>query len=312
MQLSLSVLLILLTSCALLQNQPSSSYRRSGGESQRRQKPVLPSVRKRVSILPFFNDAAEGGSRLSTTATEELERGLLENREFIVDPRATADFFVSSKEIYSGGGTELERLAKKAKLAGIALIFYGRVVNARSKETSDDIGLFRKSDSYAEVRVELRVFNVNAGREIFNKSFSSRVRNSAYRAYQGKKAQGPSYEQQLLLYTTQLAVRKSLADIDHFSQKLEWEGRIAKIIGSKIYLTAGRESGIKIGDVMKVITEGSEVYDPETGALIGISKGEIKGTLEVIDYFGPDGSISILHSGGSVVEGDYVQLYSHE
>ena len=51
------------------------------------------------------------------------------------------------------------------------------------------------------------------------------------------------------------------------------------------------------------------IYDPETGALIGMSKGDIKGTLEIIDFFGPDGAVSILHSGGSVTEGDFVQLY---
>ena len=57
------------------------------------------------------------------------------------------------------------------------------------------------------------------------------------------------------------------------------------------------------------MTEGQEIYDPESGALLGVSKGQVKGTLEVIDYFGPDGSVAILHSGGSVTEGDFVQLY---
>ena len=84
---------------------------------------------------------------------------------------------------------------------------------------------------------------------------------------------------------------------------------MAKIIGNKIYLNSGRDSGLNIGDILKVITEGQDIFDPETGALIGVSKGDVKGTLEVIDYFGPDGSISILHSGGSVTEGDFVQLY---
>jgi hypothetical protein len=51
------------------------------------------------------------------------------------------------------------------------------------------------------------------------------------------------------------------------------------------------------------------VYDPESGAMIGVSQGEVKGTLEVVDYFGDDGAITILHSGGSVTEGDFVQLY---
>jgi hypothetical protein len=84
---------------------------------------------------------------------------------------------------------------------------------------------------------------------------------------------------------------------------------VAKIIGNKIYLNAGRDSGINIGDILKIITEGQEIYDPETGALIGMSKGDMKGTIEVIDYFGQDGSIAILHSGGQVLEGDFVQLY---
>lgn len=51
------------------------------------------------------------------------------------------------------------------------------------------------------------------------------------------------------------------------------------------------------------------MYDPETGALIGVTKGQIKGTIEVVDFVGEDGSATVLHSGGSVLEGDFVQLY---
>ena len=81
---------------------------------------------------------------------------------------------------------------------------------------------------------------------------------------------------------------------------------MAKIIGSKIYINRTC-SGIQISDILKVITE-SGVYDPETGALIGVSKGEIKGTVEIViilvrmvrlPYF-------ILVQ---VNEGDFVQLY---
>ncbi len=64
-----------------------------------------------------------------------------------------------------------------------------------------------------------------------------------------------------------------------------------------------------MGDVLRIMTEGTEIFDPESGALLGVSKGEVKGTLEIIDYFGPDGAVAILNSGGSVTEGDFVQLY---
>jgi hypothetical protein len=57
------------------------------------------------------------------------------------------------------------------------------------------------------------------------------------------------------------------------------------------------------------MTAGVDIYDPGTGALIGKTKGTLKGTLEVIDYFGSDGAICVLHSGGAVQEGDIVTLY---
>ncbi len=64
-----------------------------------------------------------------------------------------------------------------------------------------------------------------------------------------------------------------------------------------------------MGHILKVITEGRDIYDPDTGALIGTAQGEIKGAIEVIDYFGPDGAIAVLHSGGQIQKGDLVQMY---
>lgn len=118
-----------------------------------------------------------------------------------------------------------------------------------------------------------------------------------------------SYRRNLLRYSVKVAVRRFVPQLAKLGAKLDWTGRVARIIGSKIYVNAGRRSGLNVGDILKVMTEGEEIFDPETGALLGVSKGEVKGTLEIVDYFGPDGSVSILHSGGSVTEGDFVQLY---
>ena len=127
--------------------------------------------------------------------------------------------------------------------------------------------------------------------------------------YQSASEDNLAYRQELLRYSVKVAVRKFIPRVIKVGSRLDWMGRVAKIIGTRIYINAGRSSGINIGDIIKVITEGQEVYDPESGAMIGVSQGEVKGTLEVVDYFGTDGAICILHSGGSVTEGDFVQLY---
>lgn len=265
-------------------------------------------LRKKVALLGFFNEAPFGGEDLAIQATEEFRRELSKSRDYLIDP-AAAQIFGSSKDIYSGGGVKLAQLTRKAKMAGVNLVVFGRITEARIRQASDEIGFVRKTKALAETKVEIKVFDVISSKELVSELVEGVVNDDNYRFYITEEEENLAYRQDLLRYSTRVAVRKFLPRLVQMGGKLDWTGRVAKIIGNKIYLNSGRDSGLNIGDILKVITEGQDIFDPETGALIGISKGDVKGTLEVIDYFGPDGSISILHSGGSVTEGDFVQLY---
>ncbi len=265
-------------------------------------------VKKKVALLPFFNESPFESEDLEVNATEELRMELTRSGEFIVDP-SSAKLFGPSKEIYVGGGMKLVQLTRQAKIAGINFIIFGRVIDARVREKSDEIGIVRQTKSYTESKVEVRVFDVNAGKEIYTETLNGYADDSTYRFFASDREDYLSYRRDLLRYAVRVVVRKSIPKILELASKLDWVGRVAKIIGTKVYLNAGRESGINIGDILKIITEGTEIYDPETGALIGMSKGDMKGTIEIVDYFGTDGSIAILHSGGQVLEGDFVQLY---
>jgi hypothetical protein len=265
-------------------------------------------VKKKIALLPFFNESPFESEDLEVNATEELRLELSRSGEFIVDP-SSAKLFGTSKEIYVGGGMKLVQLTRQAKIAGINFIIFGRVIDARVREKSDEIGIVRQTKSYAESKVEIRVFDVNAGKEIYTESLSGYADDNSYRFFSSDREEYLAYRRDLLRYAVRVGTRKSVPKIVELASKLDWVGRVAKIIGTKVYLNAGRESGINIGDILKIITEGTEIYDPETGALIGMSKGDMKGTIEVVDYFGTDGSIAILHSGGQVLEGDFVQLY---
>jgi len=265
-------------------------------------------VKKKIALLPFFNESPFESEDLEVNATEELRMELSRSGEFIVDP-SSQKLFGPSKEIYVGGGMKLVQLTRQAKIAGINFIIFGRVIDARVREKSDEIGIVRQTKSYTEAKVEVRVFDVNAGKEIYTETLNGYADDSTFRFFASDREEYLSYRRDLLRYAVRVSVRKSIPKIIELASKLDWVGRVAKIIGTKVYLNAGRESGINIGDILKIITEGTEIYDPETGALIGMSKGDMKGTIEIVDYFGTDGSVAILHSGGQVLEGDFVQLY---
>lgn len=265
-------------------------------------------VKKKLALLSLFNEAPYGGDDLAITATEELRTELAKVGEFIIDP-AGAKIFGQSKEIYAGGGVKLAQLSRQAKISGINLVVFGRVIDARIREKSDEIGLVRQTKSYTESKVEIRIFDVNSNREILNETLRGFADDSNFRFFTEAQEERLNYRRDLLRYAVKVAVRQAIPKVVATSAKLDWVGRVAKIIGNKIYVNAGRSSGIQISDILKVITEGQEIFDPETGGMIGISKGEVKGTIEIIDYFGPDGAVAILHSGGQVQEGDFVQLY---
>lgn len=307
----LSVLLILsFTACT----GAPVKRRSSGHVNQKRyygkptNKPFLNPIRKKVVLLPLFNESPFGKKDLAIHATEELRRELSRTRDYIVDMES-ASLFGSSKEIYSGGGIKLAQMSRKAKMSGVALVIFGRIVNARVRQKSDEIGIVRKTKSYAESTVELRVFDIHSNKEIYSDKTNGNINDSSFKFFMSQRDANLGYRRGLLRYSVRVAMRRFIPKLMKLGEKLDWTGRVAKIIGSKIYVNAGRKSGLNVGDILRVLTEGQEVYDPETGALLGMSKGQVKGSLEIIDFFGPDGAVAVLHSGGSVTEGDFVQLY---
>jgi ACT domain-containing protein len=297
-------LVLAITSCA-----PNVVKRDDRGKSTRlTPRQSFTGIKKKVALLPFFNESPYGGKDLAITATEELRKELNLTKQFIISP-SSSKLFGSSKEVYSGGGVKLVQMSRKAKIEGVNFVIFGRVIEARIREKSDEIGIVRQTKAYTESKVEIRIFDVNSNKEIFTETLKGYADDSSFRFFAVDRESKLTYRRDLLRYVVKVAVRRAIPKMMALAQKLEWVGRVAKIIGTKIYINAGRGSGINIGDILKVITEGVEIFDPETGALIGVSKGDVKGTIEIIDYVGPDASIAILHSGGSVHEGDFVQLY---
>ena len=265
-------------------------------------------IKKKIALLSFYNESPMGGDDLAVTATEEFRREINKSREFIIDPDAET-LFGNSKEIYAGGGIKLAQLARKAKMSGVNIVIFGRIKEARVRQKSDEIGFVRKIKSLAETIVEIKVYDVLSNKELFSETLDGNISDDNLRFYKAESEDNLTYRQELLRYSVKVAVRKIVPRVVKIGSKLDWLGRVAKIIGTRIYVNAGRSSGLNLGDILKVVTEGQEIFDPESGAMIGMSQGEVKGTLEVVDYFEPNGAICILHSGGSVTEGDFVQLY---
>lgn len=267
-----------------------------------------PSLRKRVMVLPFLDANAARDPEAARVAREIFIKQLVKTDNFVlVNP---ADFPKGVAQFVKNGEYDLAEMSKAGDALGVTAFIEGKIVDVKTKRLGEEVGLVRKIRLRVDATVRVRMVATKNGQVLLNEMNSATIEDSttqvAKRAYSDR-----TLEQDPEMVEAALA-KGFVSFIPRFNQvleKLSWEGRVALIKGERIYLNAGRLSGLQVGDILKVMEEGEDVFDPETGALIGRVPGRLKGTIEVVSYFGKDGSIGIVHSGAGFKENDVVELY---
>ena len=263
--------------------------------------------KKRLFVFDYWNDTPIKVENVESFAADELRRGLFQSQRVIVPPELKTE--MKTYNFVQGDRIKVAQLIREGRNMGVAVLVVGRISRIVFRQKGDEVGVFRQKQSLAAVDLELKVFDVAGGREIAAVGRSGEASSSTLIVFDPKNMESQEFRSEL----TKLAIRNAMTglipEVLKSVEKMSWEGRIAKITGSKVYVNAGRASGIITGDILKVISQGEEVHDPVSGVYLGRTQGQVKGTLEVKDFIGPDGAVSEVHSGSNFQEGDSVQLY---
>jgi hypothetical protein len=87
----------------------------------------------------------------------------------------------------------------------------------------------------------------------------------------------------------------------------DWFGRVEFVKEGKVYLSLGQNTGLKVGDRLKVVAPGKEVINPTTQASLGFTADETQGDLKVTELLGNTGAVAQVVSGGPFKSGDKVK-----
>lgn len=268
--------------------------------------------RRRVMVLPFIYDKSENTDRMmrvTDIVRMAMIQELSKTRQFMVirneDFAQNWNQFLTSRKEY-----DLEKVSRLASQWGVSAILEGKIINIHSKKLGDQIGLFRKLRARIDAQIRVRIFNARNGKEILNEvrqasaeTYTTQVANSDDGNYAMED------DPELAREGITKAFSFTLGSVIRTLEKLSWEGRVALVSGERIYINAGRISGLEIGDVLKVTEDKDEIFDPENGKFIGAAPGRMKGTIEVTSYFGNDGAIAVIRSGSGFRSSDRVELY---
>jgi len=263
--------------------------------------------KKKMLILNFWNDTPVKQEGLGRFSAHELKRGLALTQRvlFLNDSKGE----LNTEEFVGGDQIQVAQLIREGRKRGVAVLLVGRISKIVFRQQGDEIGMVRQKQAFASVGMEVKLFDVQAGREIMASSQLGEANKNTAVLLESNRLETPPFREELTRVAAREAVVQLIPDILQGLDKMAWQGKIAKTSGNKIYVNAGRASGLMGGDILKVLTPGEDVYDSGTGAYLGRSQGQLKGTLEVVDFVGTDGALTEVHTGGNFREGDLVQLY---
>ena len=89
--------------------------------------------------------------------------------------------------------------------------------------------------------------------------------------------------------------------------KIGWFGRVEFVKEGKVYLNLGQNSGLKVGDRLKVVEPGKEVVNPKTHAVLGYTADVPQGEIKVTELLGSGGAVALQLSGGPYKANDKVK-----
>ncbi len=278
---------------------------------------IPPDLKKRLWVLEF-NDPKEYPAELNSKDVTQLKLGqrfttkLVEglnkdNSPYVVDLSEMSEVRDIKKDV--NNKNELSEFIKLAASSNVAGLLVGTVQNIKIEELGASEGIFRTRHLSMTMNVDFTLYDTQSGRQIYTGSELGNIqeiRSDVAGILEGAKMT------ELHLKVDQLSLQmaeKMLTKLHPVSEKLGWSGRVVGIEGNRVYLNAGKRTGLKLGDILKVIDPSQQVLDPSSGGVIGHAPGRMKGTVKLIQLFGIDGAITVIQSGGGFIIGDRVELF---
>lgn len=271
--------------------------------------PKISGLKKRIWILDFSISSEIPESLIDYPFNEYLKEQM--GQVFLNEPNSafvpvTGDQ-ATLEDLRIDSLTPIQDVAKVARGTGVSGFVRGDIYRIGIKEERDPKGLIKSREIVLELGIEFELVDASAGRSL--------AKGKARHAYKEMRSEIFGFGEGLAEPVRQIKNSfrqmslKILKELNPQAAKVGWSGRLLKLEGARLYINAGRSSGLRLGDILKVVEPPRDVFDPQTGKFIGQAPGRVKGTAKVIEYFGLDGAVAMLQSGGGLLPGDRIEMF---
>ncbi len=248
-----------------------------------------PKMRRRIIVLPVADQTNYKEEGLGELATRRLISRLESTGAIIcIDPNT-----IDGKATF----TDQSTMRTLSELYGIQAVLKGTLSDVYTSSSKIE-GKDEKETSFAISKIALEIFNTDTGTLL--KQLSGRNPISLTRE------KGDMSSEKAKTKAIDLAIEVLSEDLLKSILTLDWHARIASVEDGKIYINAGRQSGLEKGSIIEVYAPGAQIVDSKTKMPLGTTRGNYKGELEVSELFGVDACLARIKKGSNFSPTDLV------
>lgn len=271
---------------------------------------VMDAAKLRIAVMVFENNASSEWRswNLGKAAQDAMITALVDTDLFTVIERQKLDMILAEQNLGQSGAITSQSAAKVGRLLGVQVVITGSVTQFGKTKTGGGIsGLLGGSAVEWEGALDARMINVNTGEIISVAKGEGSATGGGIHIKGVHVGSRGSYNER-----AGSVMREAVEDIaEQFADKAETliatmgsSAKVALVKSGKVYISAGLNYDVEIGDIYEVIRQGEAIIDPDTGLELDREE-EVVGVLEVIKVKAKLAICKI--NSGTVDKGDIVK-----
>lgn len=241
--------------------------------------------RKTIAVTKF--DATGGfvsryggwdvGGGLAAMLASELTR----TNRFIVVERADLDSVLREQEMALAGVTA-NKTPEAGQLMGAQVLVRGSVTEFGEHESGggvsvgagfgDLLGAVGPRWSKGTIAIDLRLIDATTGQVLEAHTVRKELKSDSMALDLGTDDVmfgGEVFDKTPLGQATRAAIAEAVAHIVAHMQGVPWKARVASVEGGKVYINAGTNANLSVGDVLHCHRVTRKIVDPDTQQVLG-------------------------------------------
>ena len=259
--------------------------------------PKVKRLKRKIAIGRFSNESQYGRSLLRDGEGDPLGKQALD----ILSNRlvSTGGFLVFERPDLGRIELEQQRFGE-GNLVGVDVLILGSITEFARSTTGQSGFLSSTKKQLARAKVDIRLADVRTGRLLFATSGAGEATmESGQIAGFGSRAM---YDGTLNDKALAAAISETVNQLVTRLEARPWRTDILKVEGNRVFISGGKQQGLKVGDELVVMQEGEQVKSGQTGMTITLPGTPI-GRIQVVALFGNDeaneGSVATITQGSS-------------